>query len=153
MLVHTCRQVSGQTGRTTRETADIALRSSSANLFPTRRECHASPCHRLRFEPARADELLTLTQHTATTLRQQPGFQGFYDGLDRASGTGVAVSLWDTAEHARLSSAAFGDIVPRLQALGVQMEPLGRLRGRRPRLNQSKVKGSSLRAVYQRLAR
>ena len=53
------------------------------------------------------------------------GFQGFYDGLDRAGGMGVAMSMWATAENARLSSAAFGDIVPRLQALGVQLEPLG----------------------------
>ena len=80
---------------------------------------------RLRFDPARADELLRLTQPTTVTIRQLPGFQGFYDGLDRANGTAVAVSLWDTEEHAQMSSAAFRDIVPHLQALGVQMEPLG----------------------------
>jgi hypothetical protein len=35
----------------------------------------------------------------------------------------VAVSTWDTEEHARWPRQALGDFVPRLQALGVQLDP------------------------------
>ncbi len=78
---------------------------------------------RARVDPARTDEVLPLSQATAAAMRRQPGFQGFYHGVDRSSGTSVVLSLWDTEEHARVSRAALGDIIPRLQALGVQMEP------------------------------
>ena len=78
---------------------------------------------RARVDPARIDDVLPLSQDTVAAMRQQPGFQGFYHGVDRSNGTSVVLSVWDTEEHARVSRAAFGDVIPRLQALGVQMEP------------------------------
>ena len=58
-----------------------------------------------------------------TALQQQPGFQGYYAAGDRTNGTVVAISLWDTQEHAQLDRAALGAVISRTQALGLQLEP------------------------------
>ena len=76
-----------------------------------------------RIDPARYDEVMAFTEDLLTALRQQPGFQSYSGGADRTNGTVVAVSLWDTQEHAQLDRAALGDVISRTQALGLQLEP------------------------------
>jgi quinol monooxygenase YgiN len=78
-----------------------------------------------RGDPSRADEVQALTQEIIAVVRQQPGFQHYYGGIDRASGQVIAVSTWDTQEQAAASRNAMGlgEIISRLQALGVQLEP------------------------------
>ena len=83
---------------------------------------------RVRFDPAQYDEVWALiealvAEALVVTLRQQPGFQGYYGAGDRTNGTAVAVSLWDTQEHAQLDCAAPDDVIPRAQALGLEFEP------------------------------
>jgi hypothetical protein len=77
-----------------------------------------------RFDPARFDEFHQLVDDVATAVRRLPGLQSLMDGVDRARGQMIAVSTWDTEEHARWSAAALGgDFPSRLQALGVQLDP------------------------------
>ena len=78
---------------------------------------------RARFDPARSDEIRPILDEIVAIGQRQPGLQSYYHGADRMAGTAVAVTVWDTEEHARFDRAVLGDIVTRLQALGVQMEP------------------------------
>ena len=80
---------------------------------------------RVRFDPARYDEWNRIAEAMIAFGQRLPGIQGTYGGVDRTSGTAVGISLWDTEEHARftLDPATLGDLLPRIQALGMQMEP------------------------------
>jgi hypothetical protein len=59
----------------------------------------------------------------AAAVQRLPGCGGYHSGLDRAAGTLVAVSTWDSADHARFSRDALGDALTQTLALGVQLEP------------------------------
>jgi quinol monooxygenase YgiN len=76
-----------------------------------------------RFEPTAYDELVRLAPAIAAAVKRLPGCGRYYGGVDRAAGTVVAVSAWDSAEHARFSREALGDVLARLLALGVRLEP------------------------------
>jgi hypothetical protein len=75
-----------------------------------------------RFAPATYEEVGRLLQEAAAVMRQLPGCQSVHNGGDRSHGTGVSVSLWETQEQAQMSRESLGEVVPRLQALGVQLE-------------------------------
>jgi heme-degrading monooxygenase HmoA len=79
---------------------------------------------RSRIDPSRLDEALG---QVATDLRaaigRLPGNQSYTLAADRASGQSLSISTWDTDEHARWTRGALGDILPRLQALGMQIDP------------------------------
>ena len=77
---------------------------------------------RMRGDPARIDEASQLVGDTAAAVKRLPGNQSLVLGRDRATGGGVAVSTWDTEEHARWSRDVLGDLLPRLQALGTEFE-------------------------------
>ncbi len=76
-----------------------------------------------RFDTSKYDELLGLTEAILAAVRSQPGFQSYHGGANRAAGTLVAVSGWDSEEHANFPREALGAILPRLQTVGVQLEP------------------------------
>ncbi len=76
-----------------------------------------------RFDPARYDEIRPVLEDVLAAVQRLPGFQSYYNGIDRTAGTAVAVSAWDSEEHVRFDRAALGDAIPRLQALGMQLEP------------------------------
>ena len=78
-----------------------------------------------RFDPATYDELLPLMREVNAAVQALPGWQRMQSGLDRSGGRLVAVSTWDTAEHANFSrdAGSLGDVVRRTQAIGVQLEP------------------------------
>ena len=80
---------------------------------------------RARFDPARYDEIRPILDEVVAVGRglHGSGLQNYYHGADRRAGTAVAITVWDTEEHADFDRAVLGDIVTRLQALGVQMEP------------------------------
>ena len=78
---------------------------------------------RSRFDPSKIDEINKVTPELVAAVRGHPGCQSYVIGADRAGGRTVAVSTWDTEEHAQLSPDALGDVMPRLQALGLQMDP------------------------------
>lgn len=76
-----------------------------------------------RFDPARYDESVAISQDIGSAIARLPGFVRYQGAGDRATGTIVAVSSWDTAEHARFPREALGEVVGRLQAAGAQLEP------------------------------
>ena len=53
-----------------------------------------------RFDPARYDESVALSQEVGDALARLPGFVSYRGGGDRATGAVVAVSAWDTEAHA-----------------------------------------------------
>ena len=77
-----------------------------------------------RFDPAAWDDLWRLGEEVLLpAMLRLPGLQSYQSGADRTSGVIVAVSTWETEEQARFSRDALGDILPQLQALGLQLEP------------------------------
>ncbi len=76
-----------------------------------------------RFDPAKYDELRGLSRDINAALQRLPGYQGAQTGVDRDAGQLVAVSTWDSEEHARFSRDALGDVMARIQAFGAQLEP------------------------------
>ncbi|MFH0342003.1 MAG: hypothetical protein ACHBNF_07695, partial [Chromatiales bacterium] len=53
-----------------------------------------------RFRTDKSDDVIRVAKESVATFQRQPGFQSVVFHYDRASGWGVAVSLWDTKEHA-----------------------------------------------------
>jgi aminoglycoside phosphotransferase (APT) family kinase protein len=77
-----------------------------------------------RFDPAAYDQIRPLADEIQAAGSRLPGLDRMYQAVDRVAGTVVAVSTFDTEEHARFSrEAALGDVLARLQALGVQVDP------------------------------
>ena len=79
-----------------------------------------------RFDPARYEVLLPLSQQIRAAVQALPGCQSMHSGIDRNGGRLVAVSTWDTAEHANFSretASGLGELVRRTEAIGVQLEP------------------------------
>ncbi len=56
-------------------------------------------------------------------MRRLPGLQHHHMGVDRTAGTVAAVSVWDSAEHARFARETLGAPLERGMALGVQLDP------------------------------
>ena len=77
---------------------------------------------RHRMDPARLDEDSTLLEDVTEAYRQLPGFQSYMLGVDRATGQFVAVSTFDTEEHAHWKPTR-EDLNARIQALGIQSDP------------------------------
>ena len=75
-----------------------------------------------QFDPAQYDELQRLNADLTSAMQQVPGFQQFLTGYDRTEGKAIAISVFDTLEHAQYSRDLLGDIIPRFQALGVRFE-------------------------------
>ena len=77
------------------------------------------------FDPSRVDEVMRLNQDIRAALQRLPGFQDAQSqvGIDRNAGRLVAVTTWDTEEHARFSRETLGDVLTRMQAVGSQLEP------------------------------
>ena len=87
---------------------------------------------RSRCNPSLCDEVLAVAEQTNPALRQLPGFQSSYWGVDRTSGAMVAVSTWDTGEHANfprdalIGAAGVGagpEVERRIADAGFQMDP------------------------------
>ena len=76
-----------------------------------------------RFDPSRIDEVTRLNQEVRAALERLPGYQGGQIGIDRTAGRLMAVTTWDTEEHARFSRETLGDVLTRMQAVGSQLEP------------------------------
>jgi len=79
-----------------------------------------------RFDPARIDDVMPLAQRVTAAVEGLPGNQSQVLGLDRTTGQCSNVSTWDTVEHAQFSretAGALGELVQRLQAVGVEFDP------------------------------
>ena len=75
-----------------------------------------------RFDPARFDEVHALLPAVLARLRQLPGCRDVRTGFDRAAGSSISVSTFDTLEHAQFVREDLGDTFARLQATGWQGE-------------------------------
>jgi hypothetical protein len=75
------------------------------------------------FDPARYDEVVATIAELSAIAGRLPCYQGNQGGYDRAGGRFIALSFWDTVEHATFPRATVADLVPRLRALGIQMDP------------------------------
>ena len=76
-----------------------------------------------RFDPSRIDEVTRINQEVLAALQRLPGYQNGQVGIDRTAGRLMAVTTWDTEEHARFSRETLGDVLTRMQAVGSQLEP------------------------------
>jgi heme-degrading monooxygenase HmoA len=76
-----------------------------------------------RFDPAAADQVAALMPEVSAAVERMPGLQHLYQARDLSAGTIVAISLWDTGEHARFSREDLGDLITRIQEQGVQLDP------------------------------
>jgi hypothetical protein len=75
------------------------------------------------FDPASSAVDDVLTQETRDAVARLPGHDHTHQGIDRAGGRIVIVTTWDTEEHARFSRDQLGDLIGRVQAAGVTLEP------------------------------
>ncbi len=79
-----------------------------------------------RFDPASYDELLPLVREVNAAVQSMAGNRGVQSGFDRSGGRFAVVSQWETAEQASFSrdtDAGTAEVVSRVVALGVQLEP------------------------------
>ncbi len=76
-----------------------------------------------RFNPDTEADVQLVSDEVAAAARRLPGFQTYQGGLDRGAGRLVAITTWDTAEHATALRNAIPETVARLLGLGVQLEP------------------------------
>jgi quinol monooxygenase YgiN len=69
-----------------------------------------------------SEAVAQVLQDLFAAVRGLPGNESYTGGQDRASGQTIAVSIWDTEEHAKALSGTSA-IAARLQALGLMIEP------------------------------
>ncbi len=80
-------------------------------------------CTRSQFDPAKADEVAAIGGELKAIFGKLPGIQHSHTALDRATGKAITITIFDTREHAQFGRETLGDIVARLQAAGVTIEP------------------------------
>lgn len=74
-------------------------------------------------DPANIDETIALVADISAAIRGLPGCQGVQIAVDRLTGKSVAISTYDTLEHALFSRDTLGVPLARLLATGWQPEP------------------------------
>jgi len=73
-------------------------------------------------DPAKIEETIRLVPDLSAAVRALPGCHGVQVAVDRATGKAVAVSTFDTLEHAQFARERLGDAITRLVAAGWQGE-------------------------------
>ncbi len=74
--------------------------------------------------PYRLDEAIQIAQeHTLPAARQQTGFKGYLMLVDRSTGKGITITLWEGEEHREVTGPessyyreAIGRVVPLLES-------------------------------------
>jgi hypothetical protein len=78
----------------------------------------------LAYDPAQEETLLQIIdQQLLPVLRQFPGFVSYTGGLDRNTGRGITVTIWQDPDHAAGFRTALGSLVQQFEAVGVRFEP------------------------------
>ena len=76
-----------------------------------------------RMDPARFDEARGITPDIGRAIKALPGCQSYVNAGDRAAGTTITITTWDTREHAMFSrNETLAGVMARLQALGTQLD-------------------------------
>ena len=76
-----------------------------------------------QFSPYRLDEAIQIMrQHTVPAAQQQTGFKGYLMLVDRSTGKGITITLWEGEEDRQITGQnssyyreAIGKIVPLLE--------------------------------------
>ena len=76
-----------------------------------------------QFSPYRVDEAIQIArEHTVPAAEQQTGFKGYLMLVDRSTGKGITITLWEGEEDRQITGAnssyyrdAIGRIVPLLE--------------------------------------
>jgi hypothetical protein len=86
-------------------------------------------------DPEENDRMLgEVTKRVEPLMRALPGFKGYLDLMDRASGKAVTISLFDSEENLNAAEPTFDEEMPR--ALGDLMEEFS---GRRTSVERYEV--------------
>ena len=75
---------------------------------------------KIQWRPDKVDEAIRIYQDSVVPmLKQQPGFRSMHLAVDRASGVGMAIALWENEDAARAfgTSAAFQADVAKFAAV------------------------------------
>lgn len=67
-------------------------------------------------------QINTIGQDVVAAVNRLPGVERAHVASDADTGRAVTVSIWDTSEHAHFDSSQLGDLIPRLQQAGIQMD-------------------------------
>jgi quinol monooxygenase YgiN len=78
---------------------------------------------RAHFDPSIYEEVVPVFQDLEGAMRRMPGLYLFVLGIDRETGTAVAVSTWDIEEHTEEAREVLSKPLKRLQALEVRLDP------------------------------
>ncbi len=92
--------------------------------------CYRNPINRGTFEVAKAHDVIEMLraseEQLAPALKQLPGLQSYQTRVDTKRGAMIAISIWDTIEHAQ----SLGQL-PEMNALrstfqwyGIVFEPI-----------------------------
>ncbi len=76
-------------------------------------------------DPSQREEVLRLVdENIVPALQQMPGFKGYLALYDENSGTGLAITLWETRDQADSlgASSAMRSVLERFEALGMTFE-------------------------------
>jgi len=74
------------------------------------------------YDPARAEEVTRLQGAFTSAIQRLPGLLQFYGGVNRSAGKTIAITIFDTQEHASFDPERLGDIGAQLGAMGMQIE-------------------------------
>ena len=76
-----------------------------------------------RYDPSRSADARAVAPDVIAAVRRIPGCQDVIAGMDDAAGQLVTIATFDTAEHVNFSREALGEVVTRVGAAGIQLDP------------------------------
>lgn len=76
------------------------------------------------YDPAREEEVLKLIDDSLIPRFQEiSGFQSYSGGTNGETGRGVAISVWDSMDHAAELREVLGGLIQDFERVGVGFEP------------------------------
>ena len=74
------------------------------------------------FDPSCLEQATGLAAVVARAMERLPGLQQFFEGIDPGAGTLIAMSMWDTEEHARFPREALGDALRQILIHNIHLD-------------------------------
>lgn len=76
------------------------------------------------FDPAKEPEVQQLTDEKyIPLLRQLPGLHSYLGSIDRVAGRALAITVWDSLEHAQAALQAIGGLAGDIEAASLRLDP------------------------------
>ncbi len=76
-----------------------------------------------RFDPAHEEDVKSAVKPVIDAFRELPGLLRYTDAINHELGLFVALTYWDTQEHASFDRALLGDSIVTFTKSGVTLEP------------------------------